>query len=70
MDLHSSLRSGRLYHQAEAMSKQCSLPILLIEFDIDKQFRLQNDAEIAKNISPLSITSRLVLLMLHFPTMR
>ena len=37
-DLISSLSSGRLFHQAAAMTKHYSTPILLIEFDPDKQF--------------------------------
>lgn len=35
------LRMRRLYHQAEAMSKQYKTPLLLIEFDPDRAFALQ-----------------------------
>ncbi len=40
-DLRGSLASGRLYHQAEAMSKHYRTPLLLIEFEGDKAFALQ-----------------------------
>lgn len=40
-DLRQSLASGRLYHQAEAMTQHYRLPVLLIEFDRDKAFALQ-----------------------------
>ena len=40
-DLKSSLVSGRLYHQAEAMSRHYRTPLLLIEFEGDKAFALQ-----------------------------
>eukprot|EP00887_Chlorella_sp_A99_P005233 scaffold1.g5233.t1 len=40
-DLKGSLNSGRLYHQAEAMTKHYRTPLLLIEFDGDKAFALQ-----------------------------
>jgi DNA excision repair protein ERCC-4 len=35
-DLFASLGSGRLYHQAESMTKAYKTPMLLIEFDGDK----------------------------------
>lgn len=40
-DLRGSLASGRLYHQAEAMTKHYKTPLLLIEFEGDKAFALQ-----------------------------
>ncbi len=40
-DLFSSLASGRLYHQAEAMVKHYRTPLLLIEFDPERVFTLQ-----------------------------
>ena len=40
-DLRASLASGRLYHQAEAMTKHYKTPVLLIEFEGDKAFALQ-----------------------------
>jgi DNA excision repair protein ERCC-4 len=40
-DLYSSFASGRLYHQAETMTRHYKLPVLLIEFAQDKSFSLQ-----------------------------
>lgn len=40
-DLFSSFASGRLYHQAETMSRYYQYPVLLIEFSQDKSFSLQ-----------------------------
>ncbi|GFH27489.1 DNA repair endonuclease UVH1, partial [Haematococcus lacustris] len=40
-DLVSSLASGRLYSQAEAMCKHYKTPVLLIEFEGDRPFLLQ-----------------------------
>lgn len=40
-DLKQSLASGRLYHQAQAMTAHYQLPVLLIEFERDKAFALQ-----------------------------
>ena len=50
-DLRQSFISGRLYHQADAMSRHYSLPILLIEFDSDKAFALHSVSEIGADIS-------------------
>jgi ERCC4-type nuclease len=40
-DLKGSLQSGRLYQQAEAMSRHYKTPVLLIEFEGEKAFALQ-----------------------------
>lgn len=40
-DLIQSLNSGRLYNQAQAMTRHYARPMLLIEFDKDKPFDLQ-----------------------------
>lgn len=40
-DLIGSLNSGRLYNQAQAMTRYYKRPILLIEFDQNKPFHLQ-----------------------------
>ena len=50
-DLKGSFISGRLYHQAEAMSRNYKTPILLIEFDRDKAFALHSVSEIGADIS-------------------
>ncbi len=53
-DLRQSFMSGRLYNQAEAMSRHYKTPILLIEFDRDRAFALQTSAELGNdiNVSP------------------
>ena len=50
-DLRQSFMSGRLYNQAEAMSKHYKTPILLIEFDRDRAFALQTSAELGSDIN-------------------
>lgn len=49
-DLRGSLASGRLYHQAEAMSRHYTTPILLIEFERDKAFALHSPSDISQDI--------------------
>ena len=65
-DLVQSLRSGRLYAQAEAMCIHYSIPILLIEFDRGKSFSLS----ISRDEPGLDTASRLILLCIHFPKLR
>ncbi len=50
-DLRQSFQSGRLYNQAEAMSKHYKTPILLIEFDRDRAFALHSSAELGGDIN-------------------
>ncbi|KAG0050984.1 hypothetical protein BGZ83_004235 [Gryganskiella cystojenkinii] len=69
-DLISSFASGRLYTQVEAMAVHYTHPVLLIEFDQDKSFSLQDKAEIRSDISVTELSSKLVLLTLAFPTLR
>ncbi|KAJ3021532.1 hypothetical protein HKX48_008294 [Thoreauomyces humboldtii] len=70
-DLISSLKSGRLYTQCEAMSLHYKTPVLLIEFDRDKAFSLQSDRDVAKGeIDARDVGSRLCLLCLHFSKLR
>jgi hypothetical protein len=45
-DLFQSFNSGRLYNQAEAMTRYYKTPVLLIEFDQDKSFSLQVGADV------------------------
>ena len=40
-DLIGSLNNGRLYNQAQEMTRHYAKPMLLIEFDHDKPFALQ-----------------------------
>ncbi len=60
-DLRSSFISGRLYHQAEAMSRHYAIPILLIEFERDKAFVLHSPSDISADIQAsrtgLSVTT-------------
>ncbi|KAG0001137.1 hypothetical protein BGZ79_005051 [Entomortierella chlamydospora] len=69
-DLISSFSSGRLYTQVEAMTVHYSQPVLLIEFDQDKSFSLQDKSEIRTDISVTELSSKLVLLTIAFPTLR
>ncbi len=50
-DLRQSFLSGRLFHQAESMSKHYKTPILLIEFERDKAFALHATSEIGSDIN-------------------
>ncbi|DBA04618.1 TPA: LOW QUALITY PROTEIN: hypothetical protein N0F65_012201 [Lagenidium giganteum] len=69
-DLFGSLNSGRLYNQAESMGRHYELPVLLIEFAQGKAFSLQDPSEIGSEIVASNITSKLSLLVLHFPSLR
>jgi len=69
-DLLQSLASGRLYSQAEALCKYYRTPILLIEFDGDKQWGLTHASELGLDIDSRSPGARLSLLLLHFPRLR
>ncbi|GLJ46967.1 hypothetical protein SUGI_0991250 [Cryptomeria japonica] len=69
-DLISSFSSGRLYHQAETMTRYYRIPVLLIEFSQDKSFYFQSANDIGEDISPFNIISKLSLLVLHFPRLR
>lgn len=69
-DLFGSFASGRLYTQAESMSKYYKCPCLLIEFDPTKSFCLQNSNELGIEIRSDSVCSKMVLLTNHFPQLR
>ncbi|GKY98760.1 hypothetical protein MPSEU_000832300 [Mayamaea pseudoterrestris] len=69
-DLFGSFASGRLYTQAEAMSKHYNVPCLLIEFDPNKSFGLQNANELGSDIRKDSIITKLSVLTIHFPRLR
>lgn len=69
-DLFQSFASGRLYNQAEAMSRYYRHPCLLIEFQPDKPFCLTTTGDLGADISPNSIVSKLVLLAQSFPHLR
>jgi len=67
-DLQSSLNSGRLYNQAKKLCRYFKKPMLLIEFHQDKPFLLQE--EYTADVQPNSIISKIVLLTIHFPSLR
>ncbi|KAJ3100885.1 hypothetical protein HDU97_001875 [Phlyctochytrium planicorne] len=72
-DLISSLRSGRLYNQVEAMCLHYKVPILLIEFAQGKAFSLGMDAlggGTGTGTDANEINSKLALLMVSFPKLR
>ncbi|KAL9663439.1 hypothetical protein QQ045_018825 [Rhodiola kirilowii] len=69
-DLFMSFASGRLYHQAEMMSRYYKIPVLLIEFSQDKSFSFQSASDIGDDVTPYNIISKLSLLVLHFPRLR
>lgn len=68
-DLVSSLNSGRLYQQVEAMDRRYTTPVLLIEFDENKPFSLI-PGDLRSDISISDISSKLCLLLLHFSRLR
>nr|XP_045584995.1 DNA repair endonuclease XPF-like isoform X2 [Procambarus clarkii]XP_045585004.1 DNA repair endonuclease XPF-like isoform X2 [Procambarus clarkii] len=71
-DLIGSLNSGRLYNQAQAMTRYYKQPILLIEFDQNKPFHLQGRYYLSSDgsSSPKDVAAKLQLLTLHFPNLR
>lgn len=56
-DLRSSFTSGRLFHQAESMSRHYETPILLIEFERDKAFVLHSPSDISADIQASKLTN-------------
>lgn len=68
-DLIGSLNSGRLYLQTEALCRQYKQPLLLIEFDERRPFSLLS-GEVRPDVSINDTSSKLCLLLLHFPRLR
>lgn len=80
-DLYSSFNSGRLYKflifqlifdrytQATNLTRHFKKPSLLIEFSEDRPFGF-NPEDMTQDISPSHIISKLVILTMHFPTLR
>lgn len=68
-DLISSFTDGRLYKQCQNMQEHYSVPVLLIEFD-GGPFMLQAKSEITQQVNTFSLSSKLSLLVLHFPKLR
>lgn len=69
-DLISSLNSGRLFSQVEQMSRYYAHPLLLIEFDENKPFSLLPTVDVRSEISISDISSKLCLLLIHFPMLK
>ncbi|XP_059608925.1 DNA repair endonuclease XPF [Phlebotomus argentipes] len=70
-DLIGSLNSGRLYNQCTQMVRNYAVPILLIEFDQNRPFYLQDRYMISNDtVSNSDIKQKLQLLTLHFPKLR
>ena len=67
-DLIGSLNSGRLYTQAEQMTRYYECPILLIEFDPSKPFTFLD--ELSGEIEYKNVISKLALLVITFPKLR
>jgi len=62
--------AARRYSQAEAMCAHYAYPILLIEFEATKAFALQSTGDLKDDISVNAISSKIVLLTLHFPKLK
>ena len=58
------------YTQAEAMCLHYPYPVLLIEFEPNKAFALQSTSDLKDDVSVAAISSKLVLLTLHFPKLK
>ncbi len=69
-DLTASLASGRLYNQAEAMCRYYKRPMLLLEFGESRQVSLAGPGALGQDISAAALTSKLALLLIHFPRLR
>jgi len=69
-DLIQSFASGRLITQVEQMCKYYKAPMLLIEFDGNKAFALNAEADLPRYPGEQHITSRLMMLIKTFPKLR
>ena len=69
-DLIESLRNGRLVTQMQNMCRHYKIPILLIEFERDKAFGIQNPADVPRDLNFNTTQGRLALLIWRFPKMR
>ncbi|KAJ2498107.1 DNA repair protein RAD16 [Coemansia sp. RSA 1972] len=69
-DLIGSLRSGRLFNQAAAMTRHYTCAALLVEFEVNASFSLQTINGLTDTISPSAISSQLSMLALAFPRLR
>ncbi|CAH1113748.1 unnamed protein product, partial [Psylliodes chrysocephalus] len=69
-DLIGSLNTGRLYQQCTNMSRYYTKPMLLIEFDRNKQFGWQSNYMISSDSNSFDVQQRLLVLTLHFPKLK
>ncbi|XP_064476918.1 DNA repair endonuclease XPF-like isoform X2 [Ornithodoros turicata] len=69
-DLIGSLNSGRLYNQTQAMCRYYKRPVLLIEFSQNQSFSLQGRYGTSSDTSTQNFVSKLILLTIHFPSLR
>lgn len=70
-DLSGSFISGRLFTQAEALCQHYEYPCLLIELESNSPFSLvSKHGGIRAELSSTCLTSKLVLLVQHFPKLR
>ena len=72
-DLIASFRNGRLFTQCEAMVAHYKVPVVLIEFDMDKSFCLDPISDMPVAGGPgggEDLQGKLVALSLAFPTVR
>ncbi|KAJ1853156.1 DNA repair protein RAD16 [Coemansia sp. RSA 1822] len=69
-DLIGSLRSGRLFNQAAAMTRHYTCAALLVEFEVNASFSLQTIGGLTDTISPAAVSSQLSMLTLAFPRLR
>lgn len=72
-DLVGSFQSGRLHTQMISLCRHFQRPMLLIEFDPSRPFELSaysSASTAAGAISAMALSSRLALLVLHFPQLR
>ena len=72
-DLFESFKSGRLLQQVSNMNQFYKKPCLLIEFDEDIPFKLQDinrELTAGLEISAQSVISKISLLTLHFPNLQ
>ncbi len=68
-DLIGSFADGRLFKQCTNMQTHYAIPVLLIEFQ-GGPFLLQNKSDLLPQVVQNSLSSKLALLVLHFPKLR
>ena len=69
-DLIESLKSGRLFTQAESMCRHYAVAVLLIEFDPARPCSIHERSVLPDELKRHSTAARLVVLTRHFPKLR